>query len=62
MISLSIYVLTCAVFLVIIFDMGRKLKRSRKQADNLYNDWRQSEEIRRKFPERDLYSDFDETK
>lgn len=62
MISLKIYILTCFVFLVIIFDMSKKLSRSKKEANNLYNDWRKSEEIRKKFPEVDLYSDFDETK
>lgn len=62
MISLKIYILTCFVFLVIIFDMSKKLNRSKKEANNLYNDWRKSEEIRKKFPEVDLYSDFDETK
>ena len=62
MISLKIYILTCFVFLVIIFDMSKKLSRSKKEANNLYMDWRKSEEIRKKFPEVDLYSDFDETK
>lgn len=62
MISLKIYILTCFVFLVIIFDMSKKLSRSKKEANNLYNDWRKSEEIRKKFPEVDLYADFDETK
>lgn len=62
MISLKIYILTCFVFLVIIFDMSKKLSRSKKEANNLYNDWRKSEEIRQKFPEVDLYADFDETK
>lgn len=62
MISLKIYILTCFVFLVIIFDMSEKLSRSKKEANNLYMDWRKSEEIRKKFPEVDLYSDFDETK
>lgn len=62
MISMNIYILTCFVFLVIIFDMSKKLSRSKKEANNLYNDWRKSEEIRQKFPEVDLYADFDETK
>ena len=62
MISLTIYILTCACFLVVIFDMSKKLSRSKKEANNLYNDWRKSEEIRQKFPEVDLYADFDETK
>lgn len=62
MISLTIYILTCFVFLVIIFDMSKKLSRSKKEANNLYMDWRKSEEIRQKFPEVDLYADFDETK
>jgi len=62
MISLKIYILTCFVFLVIIFDMSKKLSRSKKEANNLYNDWRKSEEIRKEFPEVDLYADFDETK
>ena len=62
MISLKIYILTCFVFLVIIFDMSKKLSRSKKEANNLYMDWRKSEEIRKKFLEVDLYADFDETK
>ena len=62
MISLTIYILTCACFLIIMFDMSKKLNRSKKEANNLYNDWRKSEEIRQKFPEVDLYADFDETK
>ena len=62
MISLKIYILTYFVFLVIIFDMRKKLSRSKKEANNLYMDWRKSEEIRQKFPEVDLYADFDETK
>lgn len=62
MISVNVYILTCFVLLVIIFDMSTKLSRSKKEANNLYNDWRKSEEIRKKFPEVDLYSDFDETK
>lgn len=62
MISVNIYILTCACFLVVIFDMSKKLSRSKKEANNLYNDWRKSEEIRQKFPEIDLYADFDETK
>lgn len=62
MISVSIYILTCTCFLIIIFDMSKKLSRSKKEANNLYNDWRKSEEIRQKFPEVDLYADFDETK
>lgn len=62
MISVNIYILTCACFLVVIFDMSKKLSRSKKEANNLYNDWRKSEEIRQKFPEVDLYADFDETK
>lgn len=62
MISMNIYILTCACFLIVIFDMSKKLSRSKKEANNLYNDWRKSEEIRQKFPEVDLYADFDETK
>lgn len=62
MINLNVYILTCACFLVVIFDMSKKLSRSKKEANNLYNDWRKSEEIRQKFPEVDLYVDFDETK
>lgn len=62
MISLNVYILTCACFLVVIFDMSKKLSRSKKEANNLYSDWRKSEEIRQKFPEVDLYADFDETK
>lgn len=62
MISMNIYILTCACFLVVLFDMSKKLSRSKKEANNLYMDWRKSEEIRQKFPEVDLYSDFDETK
>ena len=62
MISVNVYILTCACFLVVIFDMSKKLSRSKKEANNLYNDWRKSEEIRQKFPEVDLYADFDETK
>lgn len=62
MISVNVYILTCFVFLVIIFDMSKKLSKSKKEANNLYNDWRKSEEIRKKFPEVDLYVDFDETK
>lgn len=62
MISLTIYILTCACFLVVIFDISKKLSRSKKEANNLYMDWRKSEEIRKKFPEVDLYADFDETK
>lgn len=62
MINLNVYILTCACFLVVIFDMNKKLSRSKKEANNLYNDWRKSEEIRKKFPEVDLYADFDETK
>ena len=62
MISLTIYILTCACFLVVVFDMNKKLSRSKKEANNLYMDWRKSEEIRQKFPEADLYADFDETK
>lgn len=62
MISVNIYILTCACFLVVIFDMSKRLSRSKKEANNLYNDWRKSEEIRQKFPEVDLYADFDETK
>lgn len=61
-VSVNVYILTCACFLVVIFDMSKKLNRSKKEANNLYNDWRKSEEIRQKFPEVDLYSDFDETK
>lgn len=62
MVSVNVYILTCACFLVVIFDMSKKLNRSKKEASNLYNDWRKSEEIRQKFPEVDLYADFDETK
>lgn len=62
MISMNIYILTCTCFLIIIFDMRKKLCRSKKEANNLYMDWRKSEEIRQKFPEVDLYADFDETK
>lgn len=62
MISTNVYILTCACFLVAIFDMSKKLSRSKKEANNLYMDWRKSEEIRQKFPEVDLYADFDETK
>ena len=62
MISVNVYIFTCVCFLVIMFDMSKKLNRSRKEASNLYMDWRKSEEIRQKFPEVDLYSDFDETK
>lgn len=62
MINLNVYILTCACFLVVIFDMSKKLSRSKKEANNLYSDWRKSEEIRQKFPEIDLYADFDETK
>lgn len=61
-VSVNVYILTCACFLVVIFDMSKKLSRSKKEANNLYNDWRKSEEIRQKFPEVDLYADFDETK
>ena len=61
-VSVNVYILTCACFLVVIFDMNKKLNRSKKEANNLYNDWRKSEEIRQKFPEVDLYTDFDETK
>ena len=61
-VSVNVYILTCACFLVVIFDMNKKLNRSKKEANNLYNDWRESEEIRQKFPEVDLYADFDETK
>lgn len=61
-VSVNMYIFTCACFLVVIFDMNKKLKRSKKEANNLYNDWRKSEEIRQKFPEVDLYVDFDETK
>ncbi len=62
MINLDVYILTCACFLAVIFNMNRKLNRSKKEANNLYMDWRKSEEIRQKFPEVDLYADFDETK
>ena len=61
-VSVNVYILTCACFSVVIFDMSKKLSRSKKEANNLYNDWRKSEEIRQKFPEVDLYADFDETK
>lgn len=61
-ISLNVYILTCTCFLIIIFDMSKKLSRSKKEVNNLYVDWRKSEEIRQKFPEVDLYADFDETK
>lgn len=61
-VSVNMYIFTCACFLIVIFDMNKKLKRSKKEANNLYNDWRKSEEIRQKFPEVDLYADFDETK
>ena len=61
-VSVNMYIFTCACFLVVIFDMNKKLKRSKKEANNLYNDWRKSEEILQKFPEVDLYVDFDETK
>lgn len=61
-VSVNVYILTCACFLVVIFDMSKKLSRSKKEANNLYNDWRKSEEARKKFPEVDLYLDFDETK
>lgn len=61
-VSVNVYILTCACFLVVIFDMSKKLGRSKKEANNLYNDWRKSEEIRKKFSEVDLYVDFDETK
>lgn len=61
-ISANVYILTCACFLAIIFNMSKKLSRSKKEANNLYMDWRKSEEIRQKFPEVDLYADFDETK
>lgn len=61
-VSVNVYILTCTCFLAVIFDMNKKLKRSKKEANNLYNDWRKSEEIRQKFPEVDLYADFDETK
>lgn len=62
MISVNLYILTCVCFLVVIFDMGKKLSKSKREANNLYIDWRKSEEIRKKFPEVDLYADFDETK
>lgn len=62
MVNMNVYILTCTCFLVVIFDMSKKLSRSKKEANNLYNDWRKSEEIRQKFPEVDLYADFDETK
>lgn len=62
MVSMNVYILTCICFSVIIFDMNRKLSKSKKQTDNLYKDWKKSEEIRQKFPEVDLYADFDETK
>lgn len=61
-VSVNMYIFTCACFLVVIFDMNRKLNKSKKEANNLYMDWRKSEEIRKKFPEVDLYADFDETK
>lgn len=61
-VSANVYILTCICFLVVIFDMSKKLSRSKKEANNLYNDWRKSEKIRQKFPEVDLYADFDETK
>lgn len=61
-VSVNMYIFTCACFLVVIFDMNKKLSRSKKEANNLYNDWRKSEEIRQKFPEVDLYADFDEAK
>lgn len=61
-VSVNVYILTCACFLVVIFDMSKKFNRSKKEANNLYSDWRKSEEIRKKFPEVDLYADFDETK
>ena len=56
------YIFLLVLFLVVIFDMSKKLSRSKKEANNLYMDWRKSEEIRQKFPEVDLYADFDETK
>lgn len=62
MISVNVYILTCIVFLIVLYDMSKKLNKSKKEANNLYIDWRKSEEIRQKFPEVDLYSDFDETK
>ena len=62
MISVNVYIFTCICFLVIMFDMSKKLNRSKKEASNLYNDWRKAEEARRKSPETDLYADFDETK
>lgn len=61
-VSVNMYIFTCACFLVVIFDISKKLSRSKKEANNLYMDWRKSEEIRQKFPEVDLYADFDETK
>lgn len=61
-VSVNMYIFTCACFLVVIFNMNRKLNKSKKEANNLYVDWRKSEEIRQKFPEVDLYADFDETK
>lgn len=62
MVSMNVYIFTCACFLAVLFNMNRKLNKSKKEANSLYNDWRKSEEIRQKFPEVDLYSDFDETK
>lgn len=62
MISVNVYILTCIVFLIVLYDMSKKLNKSKKEANNLYIDWRKSEEIRQKFPEVDLYVDFDETK
>lgn len=55
MVNVNVYILTCACFLVVIFDMNKKLKRNKKEANNLYNDWRKPLEV-------DLYADFDETK
>lgn len=62
MISVNVYILTCIVFLIVLYDMSKKLNKSKKEANNLYIDWRKSEEARNKFPEVDLYADFDETK
>ena len=63
MVSLATYIGTCAGFGIVIGVLSYKLIRCQKRLDYSYQDWLRTEKARQKLEkEKDIYSDFDDTK
>lgn len=63
MVSIGFYIGTCVGFCIVIGVLSYKLVRCQKRLDYSYQDWLRTEKARQALEkEKDIYSDFDDTK